>query len=196
MAVPSKTLSCPLTDSHTEPMSNHRFQECHAISRLSAAPSAPAAHWEVHVLCPDKPLLPPSLLTLSYYWWFHWLVWDMPLLSSCLRYQEGSVTQQILLTGRRPGTPPDWNAGGEELRLSLEPYSSPDFFVFNFQNYLIFLMFNDWTDVSSVILKCNCWNVFRHWMEDFSATAWKHWSVIHIRCVCSLEWLLVLWGKN
>lgn len=59
MAVPSKTLSCPLTDSHTEPMSNHRFQECHAISRLSVAPSAPAAHWEVHVLCPDKPLLPP-----------------------------------------------------------------------------------------------------------------------------------------
>lgn len=33
------------------------------------------AYWDV--LCPDKPSIPPSFrLTLSYYWWLHWLAWD------------------------------------------------------------------------------------------------------------------------
>lgn len=59
--MPSETFSCPLTDSYIKQMSNHRFQERHAISRLSAALSAPAAHREVHVLFPDNP--PPSLPT-------------------------------------------------------------------------------------------------------------------------------------
>lgn len=67
VAVPLKTFSCPLTDSHTE-MSNNRFQERHVISYLYAVLSAPAAHWEVHVLCLDNP--PPSRplpLNFSYY---------------------------------------------------------------------------------------------------------------------------------
>lgn len=63
VAVPLKTFSCPLTDSHTE-MSNHGFQEHYAISYLYVALSAPAAHWEVHVLYLDNPLSPTQLLLL------------------------------------------------------------------------------------------------------------------------------------
>lgn len=90
--MPLKTFSCPLTDSHTEQMSNHRFQERHAISRISAALSAPAARWEVHVLCPDNP--PPSLPA-------HLVLLLMTPLAGVrlaftvimFQYQEGSVTQ-------------------------------------------------------------------------------------------------------
>ncbi|KAF1383614.1 hypothetical protein PFLUV_G00133700 [Perca fluviatilis] len=82
---------CP-ANSHTEQMSNHRFQECHAISRLSAALSAHAAHWEVHVLYPDNSpsSLPAHLVLLLM----------TPLAGARLaftvimfQYQEGSGTQ-------------------------------------------------------------------------------------------------------
>lgn len=92
VAVPLKTFSCPLTDSHTE-MSNHRFQERHAISYLYAVLSAPAAHWEVHVLCLDNP--PPSLplpLSFPYYWWLHRLLWDLPFVVVMFRGQQGWTT--------------------------------------------------------------------------------------------------------
>lgn len=91
VAVPLKTFSCPLTDSHTE-MSNNRFQERHVISYLYAVLSAPAAHWEVHVLCLDNP--PPSRplpLNFSYYWWLHHLVWVLPFVVVMYRGQQGSI---------------------------------------------------------------------------------------------------------
>ncbi|KAK5889338.1 hypothetical protein CesoFtcFv8_015351 [Champsocephalus esox] len=61
--MPSKTFSCPLTDSQTEQMSNHRFQEYLASLRpcLSPGPTGKC------MCCSRITLTPPFLLTLSYY---------------------------------------------------------------------------------------------------------------------------------
>jgi len=86
-AIPSNTSSCPLTDSHTEQMSNYRFQERQAISRLHVARLPPRHHGKS--ACRTLITLhPPFLLTLSYYWWLHWLVWDSPSLSSCFNTRK------------------------------------------------------------------------------------------------------------
>lgn len=126
-AVPSKTSSCPLTDSHTEEMSNHRFQERRAISYLSAALSAPAVHREVDVLHPDNPHLLPSFSHSPS------LIIDDSIgrCETCLRCHHVSIPgrlshpsgTQILLTVRRPGTSANWNADAEELSQLPEHYS-------------------------------------------------------------------------
>lgn len=66
---------------------------------------------------------PSFLLTLSYYWWLLWLVWDLPSRSLCFntrKAQSPHWNTQIVLTEQHPGTPANWNAEAEELWLLLK----------------------------------------------------------------------------
>lgn len=49
----------------------------------SLRPCLPPRPTGKYMCCSQITLLLPYLLTLSYYWWLHWLVWDLPSLSSC-----------------------------------------------------------------------------------------------------------------
>lgn len=149
MAVPSETFCCPLTDSHTEQMSNHRFQERHAISRLSAALCPHAAYWEVHVLYPDNPTHSPcQIIDDSIGWCETCLHCHHVLIPGRLGHPTGT---QILLTVCHPGAPLKWNAGAEELWLLLALVFSFLWLLFIFKNL------NHWIDINYVTFECNCY---------------------------------------
>lgn len=101
-------------------LSNQRLEECHAISYPSAALSSLTAHWEEHVLDLDNPPhltpLSPSLIIDDSIGWFQTGPYCHHV-STPGRLSHPTGTQ-ILLTVRRPGALPIWNA--EEVWVLLE----------------------------------------------------------------------------
>lgn len=147
-----KQSRCQITDS--------RSVTPYLASLRSCLPPQPTGEC---MYCAQITLSPPSLLTLSYYWWLHWLVWDLPSLSSCFNTRKAQSSNWN--TGPADGALPRYstkltcrscNCCWNTIAL-LVAWT----FVFNFlsETHFIFQIFNHRTDTNNVIFKCNSWIV-------------------------------------